>query len=203
MPIRDVTGNVTGGIGPIRYVENGKTVNIPIAYVVENGRTVLVYKETIDASVYTPTGDTYYLYNRGTISEALGSFVASDSINTTYKATAGYLSLTTPKNANMRITLKNTRPMNLTEYKHLYLEYEYLNASTGAKATSSLPYRYTLSDSSGNGKFQYMFITNDEYIGSDSGFWAETFLEISADHDYISTTEDIELRIYSIYITKA
>lgn len=73
MAIRNVASGATGGIGPVRYVEKGKTVNIPVGYVVEGGKTVLVFGGNTGGD----TGgdgldDSYtYLYRNGSFTDLI------------------------------------------------------------------------------------------------------------------------------------
>lgn len=206
MPIRDVTSGVTGGIGPIRYVENGVTVNIPIAYVVENGVTALVYQEEVEEKVYTPPSqDTYYLYNRGTMSEVLGGFT-SENASFTYAEESGYLSLTCPKGVVLSGKLVCNHIMNLSAYKWLRVEYEYISASTGTLPTGLTDiYTIMVRDSGNTDGYNNSFGLYAEPTGvkRESGLWEDTYIYFQQSWKMeMSTTEDVIMRIYSIYISK-
>lgn len=205
MPIRDVDSGVTGGIGPVRYVEKGVTVNIPVAYVVESGKTVLVYQEADDNKVYTPTEDTYYFYNRGTMSDVLGGFKVTGDGNSIYSEQPGYLSIKTPKRVNCDITLTSKHIMDLTAYKTARMEFAYVNADTGEELTYiNVAYIFRI-DGTGNGIYNVFGLMDSPIIklAMQEGFWADSVMKICPTvNQPISFDDNAELRIYSIYITK-
>lgn len=205
MPIRDVAGGVTGGIRPVRYVENGVTVNIPVGYVVESGVTALVYKEEVEETVYTPTGDTYYLYNRGVMSEVLGGFTFEGDGSFTYTVEADHLAIRCTKGAILNGKLTSKHIMNLSEYNKVIIEYEFVSASTGLPMTtldSAFAMRgYTDDD----GQYNFIILNSSPIrIGRDDGFWEKTSIEISPTSwsTPISTTDDVILKIYSLVTSK-
>lgn len=90
--IRNAANGMTGGIGPVRYVENGKTVNIPIGYVVESGKTVLMYGQKITGQ---PSGEYVYLYQEGVTSDLVGGwkiYGSADNPYFTFTENESYLS---------------------------------------------------------------------------------------------------------------
>lgn len=206
MPVRDVTYAVTGGIGPIRYVEDGVTVNIPVAYVVENGVTALVYQEEVEEQIYTPPSqDTYYLYNRGTMSEVLGGFTVQDA-SFTYAVEPGYLSLTCPKGVVLNGKLVSNHIMNLTAYKWLRVEYEYISANTGALPAGLMDI-YTImvrnSDNSDGYYNSFGLYAEPTGVKRESGLWEDTYIYFQQSWKMeMSSTEDVIFRIYSIYLSK-
>lgn len=206
MGVYDVASKTTGGIGAIRGVENKVTFNIPIAYVVEGGTTKVVYKEEVEEPVYTPTGDTYNLYNRGTMSEVLGGFVYEGNGTLVYSEEAGYLSLRCTKGIVPNGTITSTHLMNLTEYNYVTVEYEYVNADTGA-AMTTLDSAFAINGYSTDGDRHYNFIilkNSPVMIGLSDGFWEETYLVIGPTSGVtpLSSTDDVILRIYSIVVSK-
>lgn len=201
MGVYDVTSKTTGGIGAIRGVENKVTFNIPIAYAVEGGITKVVYKEA--AEVYTPTGDTYYLYNRGTMSEVLGGFtVEGDSFTVTEES--GYLAIKSAIGPLDGRVVSN-HLMNLTEYLYVNIEYEYVNASTGATMTAiGTPYLFKGMSTDGAGQYNNLFLFDaTRRIGRTDGFFEETYITIEPySGDVMSETEEVILKVYSIWVSK-
>ena len=69
--IRDVTSGKTGGIGAIRYADDGITSNIPVAYVVDGGKTVVLFNEG-GQSGGDGLDDSYaFLYRYGSFTSAI------------------------------------------------------------------------------------------------------------------------------------
>lgn len=205
MGFYDVKSKATkGGIG-IRAAKGSVVRNIPVAYTVKNGITRLIYKEEVEEPVYTPTGDTYYLYNRGTMSEVLGGFTYEGSAITVTQET-GYLSFRCPAGVVLSGKISNTHIMNLTEYKRLYVEYEYIFASTGATpATLKDIYQMMIETVDGsNGQYNNMSITFSPIrVGRDEGFWENCNLVFNPTWNRVmDSTDDVILKIYSIYVTK-
>ena len=205
MPIRDVAGGVTGGIGPVRYVETGVTVNIPIGYVVENGVTALVYKEEVEEIVYTPTGDTYDLYNRGVMSEVLGGFTYEGDGTFAYTEEAGYLAIRCTKGVVPSGKLTSNHIINLSEYNSVIVEYGFVSAATGAEPTT-LDSAFAIKGyTDGDGHYNFIILKSSPVrITRYEGFWEKTLLEISptSASTPLSSNEDVILRIYSIVVIK-
>lgn len=143
MAIRNVESGKSGGIGPVRYVEKGVTVNIPVAYVVEGGKTALLYGE-----------DSLYLYNRGKMSGVLGGFTVEGNSQITITEESDHLAIRCPARAAMGGKIKSN-VIDLSAYSTLYAEYEYVNGSTGETITSSW------------NQF-YMYVYDTEGVGSNA-----------------------------------
>lgn len=86
--IRDVTNSRTGGIGAIRYAENGVTAKIPVAYVVDAGKTAILYKENTGGNGGDSgdgLDDSYtYLYRNGSFTDLIRSVNVSKEGTATY-----------------------------------------------------------------------------------------------------------------------
>lgn len=71
--IRNVSDKTTGGIGAIRYAENGVTAKIPLTYVVDAGKTVVLFKENTGGNGGNSgdgLDDSYtYLYRNGSFTD--------------------------------------------------------------------------------------------------------------------------------------
>ena len=205
MAIRDVESGRTGGIGAVRYVENGKTVNIPVAYVVEGGKTVLLYKETED--VYTPIGNSYYLYNRGTMSEELGGFDFETQGTASYIVGSDYLGINCPAGDVLKGTLTSKHIMDLSAYTTITIEYAYVDASTGTTLSTTESVFYIRADSTDgiNGKYNFLTLGGSPgRLRNTSGFWDGTLLKFtpSSNSTPISSTANVLFKIYSILIDK-
>lgn len=210
MGIYNIAASKTEGIGVARYAENGVTGNLPVAYVIEKGVTVKLFSASSEEKLYTPTGDVAYLYNRGEMSDVLGGFTdtyefASGGSTIVLDEEDGYLSLTFPKGAATLGIFKSNHAMDLSAYSKIYVEFEYVNASTGESVDSlGTLFMWKLVNDAGEGFVNYLTLNNSPTslsVGDyDGGF--HVILSHASASGVMSSTDDVVLKIYSIYVTK-
>jgi len=198
--IRDVASGKTGGIGPVRYVESGKTVNIPVGYVVEGGKTVLVYGET--SGGHTPTGNPAYLYNRGMMSSFIGGFSYEGNSQITVTEEADHFAIRCPAGVALSGTINSKHLMDLSAYSTLYVEYEYVNGSTGATITSAGDVYYMRAvDVEGAGSNVLLTLANTS--ASVGKLAASQRVQFMPGFGAVMSAEyDVILKIYSLRVEK-
>ena len=206
MAIRNAASGKSGGIGPVRYVEKGVTVNIQVGYVVEGGKTALVYSEKL---TYQPSGEYVYLYKEGVTSDLVGGWnfvdrVSNDENDITFTENDTYLSLLVKQGDiedKSHTHVRSANMIDISNYHRVCTAYEIV----GTLEANNFSQSFT-EDGFTEGGFYFGRTAGKKIREYDltNYYFTEGYIDFDLDNGYdaLSTTEDVELRIYAIWLER-
>lgn len=198
------TNGTAAKIGAVRYVENGKIVNISKVLGVENGVTVLLYG---GKPTWKPSGDYIYLYKEGVTSDLVGGWEGSskDTNRIIFSEQENYLSLFVKKGVPTGdytiAPVESVNMIDVSNYQKICFAYEWIGIPTDWNT-----YMWRLEDSEGYWGRQYGISTISNYTEIDlseltnkKGYF---IFDLADTGIAVSSTEDVELRIYAIWLER-